>query len=345
MNLPGALDHDRPLITVCIANYNGMGLIDDCLQSVLGQTLPDGIEIIVHDDASSDGSAEYIRNRYPDVLLIESRDNVGFCIANNRMAAKASGRYILLLNNDAALFPDALETLASAAGKQEQSAILSLPQYDWHTGILLDRGSLLDPFLNSVPNLDERRIEVGHVAGACLWIAKALWNELGGFPEWFGSLGEDLYICCKARLTGHPVRTLSISGYRHRVGQSFGGGKTAAGRLSTTYYRRARSERNKTFVMAMTYPMPFMQIMLPLHVLLLLIEGCFLSLLHFKLDYLRRIYLPALAALYSQAGQLLAERHRIMLSRRLDAVEFFSVFVWRPYKLKMLWRHGLPTLH
>ena len=67
-------------------------------------------------------------------------------------------------------------------------------------------------------------------------------------------VGGDLYLCCRVRLAGYPVRALGTSGYRHRVGQSVGGGKTAGGRLAKFYCRRVLSERNKTFVMVMTYP-------------------------------------------------------------------------------------------
>ncbi|MCZ7654266.1 MAG: hypothetical protein M5R42_08205 [Rhodocyclaceae bacterium] len=80
-----------------------------------------------------------------------------------------------------------------------------------------------------MPNRDPRRQDVAMVAGACLWIPKHLWDELGGFPEWFGSIGEDLYLCCMARLAGHPVRAPGTSGYRHGVGASFGGGKVSGG--------------------------------------------------------------------------------------------------------------------
>ena len=73
------------------------------------------VEIIVHDDASSDGSVALIRQYYPQVVLIESPNNVGICVANNRMAALAKGDYLLLLNNDAALWPDALATLLATA--------------------------------------------------------------------------------------------------------------------------------------------------------------------------------------------------------------------------------------
>jgi GT2 family glycosyltransferase len=335
----------RPRISVCIANYNGLGLIDDCIRSVQSQTeLAEAIEIIVHDDASTDSSTAYIRDQYPDVRLIESKENVGFCVANNRMASMARGEYLLLLNNDAALFPDALATLLQAAENLARPAILGLPQYDFDTGKLLDIGSLLDPFLNPVPNHDLKRNDVGMVMGACLWIDKSLWEQLGGFPEWFESIGEDLYLCCRARLTGHPVRALGISGYRHRVGRSFGGGKTRQGRLATTFRRRRLSERNKTFVMALVYPAPFLQILLPLHLLLLLLEGSLLSILNRRLAYLTEIYFPVFTSLYRQRQLLKAERYAIMKTLCIARSDFFSSFVPLPYKLQMLLQHGLPKL-
>ena len=166
-----------PLVSVCIANYNGMEVIDDCLRSVLEQEGDIPVEILVHDDASSDGSAAYIRDRYLDVRLIESPENVGFCIANNRMAAAARGKYLLLLNNDAALYPDALQTLLAEADRLNQPAIPGLPQYDAANGELVDIGSLFDPFLNPVPNRNPERGEVGMVIGACLWIPKVDLDE------------------------------------------------------------------------------------------------------------------------------------------------------------------------
>lgn len=330
--------------SVCIANYNGLGLIDACIASVRAQAGGIPIEIIVHDDASADGSTAHIRDRHPDVRLIESRENVGYCVANNRMAAAAKGEYLLLLNNDAKLLPDALATLLAEAGRLKAPAILSLPQYDAGSGALLDIGSLLDPFFNTVPNLDPQRQDVGFVAGACLWIPKCLWDELGGFPEWFGSIGEDLYLCCRARLAGYPVRALDRSGYRHGVGASFGGGKVRGGRLATTFRRRALSERNRIGVMTMTCPSPVVQLLLPLHVLVLLLEGAALSLLKWDRAYITKIYLPALRTLLRQRGRLLEGRRACMAQRKLGVVRFFSTFVAMPHKLRMLLRHGLPQL-
>lgn len=332
-------------ISVCIANYNGLGFIDRCIESVLGQEGDLSVEIIVHDDASSDGSVEHIRTRYPDVGLIQSRENVGFCVANNRMAQMATGEYLLLLNNDAALFPDALAVLYAEKERLGRPAILGLPQYDAETGALLDIGSRLDPFLNPVPNLDPKRNDVGLVMGACLWIDKRLWDEFGGFPEWFGSIGEDLYLCCRARLAGYPVRALEVSGYSHWVGQSFGGGKVADNRLSSTFRRRALSERSKTFVMVITYPPPLMQIMLPLHLLLLLLEGLSLSLLKLDGRYLRKIYLPVFGALIKYRKEWWALRRIVQNNLQVTRAEFYALFDWMPYKLRMLARHGLPHLH
>jgi len=332
-----------PLISICIPHYNGPELIDACIASVRAQTMAADMEIVIHDDASTDGSVAHIRAHHPDVRLIESAENVGFCVANNRMAQAARGRYLLLLNNDATLLPDALEVLLAESSRLAQPAILSLPQYAAATGELLDIGARLDPFLNPVPNRNPGA-PIGMVAGACLWIDKALWEELGGFPEWFGSVAEDLYLCCRARLAGHPVRALGISGYHHRVGASFGGGKVAAGRLATTFRRRALSERNKTFVMAMTVPSPWMQLLLPLHLALLLMEGAALSLVKLDGRYLRQIYLPVFAALVRQHYLLRTLRRQIAQQRRLASADFFAAFAWVPHKLRMLLRHGLPRL-
>lgn len=333
-----------PLVSVCIANYNGMEVIDDCLRSVMDQQGDMTVEIIVHDDASSDGSLDYIREHYPQVKLITSAENVGFCIANNRMAAAATGKYLLLLNNDAAPFPDALQTLLAEAQRLAKPAILSLPQFDATSGVLIDRGCLLDPFFNPVPNLDPKRSDVAMVIGACLWIPKDLWEEMEGFPEWFGSIAEDMYLCCRARLAGYAVRALAVSGYRHWQGKSFGGNRVVENRLSTTFRRRALSERNKTFVMAMCCPRFFMQTMLPVHLVLLFFEGMLLSIMQRNVAYLPRIYLPVFAALYQQRDLLLIGRTTIMKAKKIDGSDFFRAFYFFPHKLMMLLRHGLPVM-
>lgn len=336
---------EHPLISVCIANFNGIGVIDDCLRSVQNQDGRLAVETIVHDDASSDGSAEHIRTHYPDVVLMESSENVGFCISNNRMVARARGKYILLLNNDAALFPDALATLNMAAEKAGKPAILGLPQYDYETGALLDIGSLCDPFLNPIPNLDAARHDVAMVSGACLWLPRELWDELGGFPDWFGSLAEDLYLCSLARLSGYSVQTPALSGFRHHVGKILGGGKvTRENRLVTSVKRRSLSERNKSFVMAITYPTPLFLLIFPLHLVLLLAEGAILALVKREWTLLHDIYLACFQALWRERRRIFLLRRETQPRRKIGLRSFLTGFQLAPHKLRMLLRHGLPQL-
>jgi GT2 family glycosyltransferase len=335
----------QPTCSVCIANYNGVQLIDACIASVRAQDCDFAVEIIVHDDASSDGSAQYIREHYPAVTLLESSTNAGFCAANNRMAAVAHGDYLLLLNNDAELLPAALATLHREAQRQTPPAILSLPQYDFASGALVDRGCLLDPFLNPVPNLDAARCEVATVIGACLWIPRRLWDEIGGFPEWFGSIAEDMYLCCRARLQGHPVRVPDASGYRHRQGASFGGGKIGADkRLSTTLKRRALSERNKTFVLVITTPSPLLWVILPIHLLTLGVEGLLLSLIKRDPRLWHEVYAHCFTSVWRERARLSGLRAATQARRKIGMAGWLSGFVFLPQKLRLLLRHGLPEV-
>jgi len=212
------------------------------------------------------------------------------------------------------------------------------------TGELIDRGSLFDPFLNPVPNRDPDRADVGMVMGACLWIPKVLWEELGGFPEYFGSLAEDMYLCCLARLRGYSVKVLSNSGYDHWVGRSFKGGKVVQSALRTSYQRRALSERNKSYTFFIGWPSVLVYPCFAIHLILLCLEGFLLSAIKGDRRILRNIYLPCLASLWKGKHRLLNERSKVQASRTVGIARFFSVFTWVPYKMKMLLRFGLPAI-
>lgn len=333
-----------PRVSVLIANYNGIGIIETCINSILQQDFPLPLEIIVHDDASSDDSVSYIRHNFPQVTLIVSERNVGFCIANNRMASIARGDYLLLLNNDASLLPGALSALANEAAALSLPAILTLPQYDADTGQLIDVGSWLDPFLNVVPNYRIASQSVGVAIGACLWLQKSLWDQLGGFPDWFGSIGEDLYLCCLARLWGFSVHAVGTSGFKHQVGSSLGGGKIRNGKVSTNRRRRALSERNKCYVMLLTMPTPLLIAIFPLQQLLLIAEGLILSLLKHDSALWTTIYAPIIPTLWQQRAIIMRCRRAIQQKRRISLLQWLAVFTVMPYKLKMLIKHGLPQI-
>ncbi|MDR3557132.1 MAG: glycosyltransferase [Syntrophobacteraceae bacterium] len=332
-----------PSCSVCIANYNGIDLIGPCIESVIAQDFNLPVEIIVHDDASSDESVSFIRTRYPTVKLIPSKENVGFCVSNNRMAEQARGEYLLLLNNDAILRPDAIKTLYEFASKQETPGILGIPQYDLGTGELLDIGDRLDLFLNSVPNRERKIQEVGQIMGACLWVPRRLWHELGGFPAWFGSLAEETYLCCLARLKGYSVTALPTSGYDHLVGGSFGGGRLVGGRMRTSYRRRALAERNKSFTMAICYPSPYFYVIFPLHLSVLALEGLLLSCIKRDLTLWRQVYVNCMRELWTNRKKL--KQHRRDAQKYVGCgPDFWKRHTVTPHKLKMLIGHGLPRI-
>lgn len=342
MNSVGSIASE-PLVSVCIANYNGLEVLHDCINSILNQDCDFRVEIIIHDDASTDSSLNLLKEYSNEVTVIPSTINVGFCISNNRMVERAKGKYILLLNNDAWLEPDALRVLAEHAVSQQQKGILGLEQIDARSGSFVDKGSRLDPFFNATPNMDRKQIQVAQVIGACLWIPRDLWTRLGGFPTWFGTLGEDLYLCCRARLEGFPVEALSKSHFHHLIGTSIGGGNTS-GALRTSYWRRKLTERNKVFVMVICTPWLALPLLLPLHLLLLATEGLLLSLL--KLDFApwKKIYGPMFKEVWSERNRMWQERKEVQAKRSISTWKFFSLFTPMPFKLRMLLRKGLPEI-
>jgi len=338
------MESTHPLVSICIASYNGRELLEDCIASIQAQSGDFDVEIIVHDDASLDDSTTWLREHHPRIRTIASEQNVGFCVGNNRMAQIAKGEYLLLLNNDATLLPDALSSLVDMARRSPPDTILTLPQYDWHDGQLVDRGCLLDPFCNPVPNVDPERVDLAMCIGACLWIPRRRWIELGGFPEWMESIGEDLFLCCLHRLTGGVVRCAASSGYRHRQGASFGGNRVDGGKLRSTYRRRALSERNKTAVLCICTPGMVLLPLLLLHVALLLGEGLVLALLKRDLRAWREIYASAVLQTVRQRAFLRAERRRVQRGRSITLSAYVRPFVLLPRKLVMLVRHGVPSL-
>lgn len=341
---PGLNTPLHPRVSVCIANFDGEVLLPACIDSVLTQSTNAAIEILVHDDCSRDASVRILREHYPSVHVLASDENVGFCISNNRMVARARGDFVLLLNNDAALAPDAIGHLLEMAELMGHPALLTLPQLDWESGTLVDRGCLLDPFLNPIPNLDANQDEIAFVIGACLWCPRETWHALGGFPEWMESIGEDLYLCNLARLRGIPVRVLRKSHYRHRQGASFGGNR-ADGGLRTSIRRRRLSERNKTRALIVLAPGPTMWPLLAMHLFALAGEGFVLSLIRLDTTLFREIYLPAIATPFRECGVLRKRRRDVQESRTVSVRKWFSAVRWQLRKLAMLRIYGIPTVH
>jgi len=332
------------ICSVCIANYNGIDVVGSCIKSALDQDFNFPYEVIIHDDASTDESVSFIKKHYPETRLIESPVNVGFCVSNNRMANQAHGDFLLILNNDAVLHKDAIRILYNYSNSQTVPGIIGLPQYDIQTGKLIDIGSFLDPFLNPIPNLNKKKQKVATIIGACLWVPKSLWQEIGGFPETLHTLAEDIFLCSVARIKGYPVVALAESGFDHWIGYNLSGRRLKKGGLRTTFYRRSLTERNKSYVMLLCYPSPAIYIVFPIHILLLIIEGILLSFMKKDLKIWSKIYYSCIKSLWVERKRLLYMRSEIQSQRKITCRDFFSVFSLLPYKLKLLLKYGLPKL-
>ena len=113
---------EDPLISVVIPNWNGAQHLPTCLDALRKQLYSPG-EVIVADNASTDGSQDLIRERYPEVHLLALDKNLGFTGASNAGIEAARGDFVVLLNNDTEVAPEWLAEVASASG-------LDLPERD-----------------------------------------------------------------------------------------------------------------------------------------------------------------------------------------------------------------------
>lgn len=118
------------LVSVIITNWNGKHLLEPCLGSIFSQTYKD-YEVIIVDGASSDGSVMFVKENYPQVKLIELKDNKGPPYAINLAASQARGDYILILNNDVALPPDLIKEMVAEIEKDDNSVINPV-ELDWN---------------------------------------------------------------------------------------------------------------------------------------------------------------------------------------------------------------------
>ncbi len=101
---------DNPELSIIIVSYNVRQLLLNCIQSIIDTTASINYEIIVVDNASNDGSAPAVKERFPQLQVIANGENAGFASANNQGFAVSKGRFLLLLNPDTVVKPDAIKS-------------------------------------------------------------------------------------------------------------------------------------------------------------------------------------------------------------------------------------------
>lgn len=214
-----------PEVSVIVVSYNTKNYTLAAIQSVYDQTEID-FELIVIDNASSDGSARAISDRFPSVQLICLDQNVGFAKANNIGVKKSSGQFVLLLNPDTIVLEKAIDKIVDFAkdnsdygvyggstffadGSRNPTSGWGIPTV-WSlfctaTGLMsVFRGSRLFDSESlawwdwNVPK------KVGMITGCFMLLERSLWDELGGFDEQFHMYSEDADLSFRATAAGRP---------------------------------------------------------------------------------------------------------------------------------------------
>ena len=228
-------------VDVVIVNYNTRDRTLECIGSVLDQHLP-GHRVILVDNGSTDGSVEAIAKAYPEVLLVDVRENVGFARGVNRGVLAGHGEFVLLLNPDATAFPGSLEALLSFAvahpehgvyggrtvredGSLDPSSCWGAPSlwslFCFASGLTtVLRGSrIFDPESLGQWRRDSVR-EVPIVTGCLLLARRADWQLLGGMDERFFLYGEDAEFSARAWKRGFRPVIVPDAVIQHDVGGS-----------------------------------------------------------------------------------------------------------------------------
>jgi len=226
-------------LSIIIVNWNVRDLLRRCLESISLADEPP--QIIVVDNASTDGSIEMLRTEFPHARLIANDENRGFTAANNQGLAQAQGCYLLLLNPDTEVMEGALATMigymdenpeVGALGSQLRFPDGSLQpsrrrfptfatalvestvvQEWWPDNRILRRYYLADEPDDAVQPVD-------WVVGACLLIRREVYEQVGGLDEGFFMYSEELDWCKRIKDAGWEVVYLPTATVIHHEGKS-----------------------------------------------------------------------------------------------------------------------------
>lgn len=240
-----------PSVDVVIVSYNTASDLDRCLASVVAHPPTPLGAIIVVDNASTDGSVDLVRTRYPQVHVIALDSNVGFAAANNIGMRESRAPLILILNSDTIVPEGALdrlvtrllETGAAAAGprlvdgdgRPEVSfGPMLTPRAEWGQRRLVRQAQQTDAdaVASIARHLAEER-DVDWVTGACLLVRRAAAAAAGYFDERYFMYEEDVDLCAALRARGGRVLYTPAAEVVHLRGRS------AAGSATSRHYDRS----------------------------------------------------------------------------------------------------------
>jgi GT2 family glycosyltransferase len=198
---------DSCLISVVILNWNGGQLVENCLMSLQGQTHRP-LEMIMVDNASTDGSVDLVKKRFPNVKLIVNEKNLGFGGGNNIGIRASRGRYIMILNNDTRLDPNCIEELKRCIEKDESyGACASKILLECEDNLIDAAGIAIYPDGLSIgrgrlergDGYDEE-VEVFAASGCAYLCRREMLEEIGLFDEDFFAYADDTDLGWRAQL-------------------------------------------------------------------------------------------------------------------------------------------------
>lgn len=258
---------DKPVaVSVLVVAYQSGPHLADCLAAIEAQTFRD-FEIVVVDNASTDGAPARALAAHPYAQLIEAGANLGFAAGMNLAARHARGRWLALINPDAFADPDWLRKLmAGAEAFPAVHCFTSRQLLADDPGKLDGLGDVMSitgfPWRGGYRHPDPGPLQPGEVFSACggaMMISHQVFDSLGGFDERLFCYGEDVDLGYRLRLVGEPTLLIPDAVVRHHGGTASGGPRSDFAVFHGT--------RNRLWVYIKDTPALLLWLTLPLHIL------------------------------------------------------------------------------
>jgi GT2 family glycosyltransferase len=215
-------------ISIIIVSWNTRDLLAQCLQSVYDTVGNLAFEVIVVDNASADGSPTMVYDQFPQVRLIENLENEGFARANNQAIDICTGRYVLLLNSDTVVLPDAIERMVTFADTHPQIGALGAElcngdgslQPSWAQFPSLVSEWSGRNFRGRQPYMDGKAYIVDWVGGSCLLVRRQVIEQIGLLDENIFMYSEETDWCYRIVQAGWQIGYLPGAKVIHFGGAS-----------------------------------------------------------------------------------------------------------------------------
>ena len=217
-------------LSVIIVNYNGAKYLKQCLDSLYEKLKGIVFEIIIIDNNSADSSCEYILKNYPQVVLILSKENLGFGKGNNKAVQQANGNYLLLINNDTIVL-DALLPVLNYLKSNKKIGLVGINMLNADRNYIPAAGNfpnfsnlfLMKKLLEiskefKKGEFSKSSYEVDWLGGSFLLLSKSIYQQIEGFDEDYFMYVEDVDFCKKIANIGYKRVFLPNYSYIHFVG-------------------------------------------------------------------------------------------------------------------------------